>query len=160
MAQKLDKSMIGAAGEHLVLSRLLSMGLLAAQAPRGVRKVDILVNPLGGGEATLIQVKTRSASGRRGWAMNEKHEGIDDEDLFYCFVNLEPQHPVVHVIPAAVVANVIKSGHQLWLDTPGRNGHVHSQTAMRHLDPSDKNQPENWMAEYLENWEPILTRGV
>ena len=160
MTQKMDKSLIGAAGEHLVLSRLLSMGLLAAQAPRGVRKVDILVNSLDAGEATLIQVKTRSASGRRGWAMNQKHEGIDDEDLFYCFVNLEPQHPVVHVVPAAVVANVIKTSHQLWLDTPGRNGRVHSQTDMRLLDPHDKSQPDNWLDEYLENWEPILERGI
>lgn len=160
MTQKMDKSLIGAAGEHLVLSRLLSMGLLAAQAPRGVQKVDILVNSLGGGEATLIQVKTRSSRGRRGWTMNEKHEAIDDGDLFYCFVNLEPQHPLVHVIPATVVAEVIRTGHQQWLDTPGRSGHAHNQTPMRLLDPSDKNQPENWMDKYLENWEPILNRGI
>lgn len=30
-----DKSLTGAAGEHLVLSRLLTRGLLAAQAPEG-----------------------------------------------------------------------------------------------------------------------------
>ena len=28
-----DKNLVGAAGEHLVLSRLLSKGILAAQAP-------------------------------------------------------------------------------------------------------------------------------
>ena len=41
-----DKNLVGAAGEHLVLSRLLSKGILAAQAPRGARKADILVNHL------------------------------------------------------------------------------------------------------------------
>ena len=64
-----DKSLTGAVGEHLVLARLLTRGLLAAQAPRGVRKVDILVNFLNGGEPSLIQVKTSSTGS--GWAMNE-----------------------------------------------------------------------------------------
>jgi hypothetical protein len=36
-----DKSLVGAAGEHLVLARLLSRDLLASQAPRGTRK-DLL----------------------------------------------------------------------------------------------------------------------
>ena len=57
---KSDKQLIGAAGEHLVLSRLLAQGLLASQAPRGVRTADILVNPLDDGKPLLIQVKTRS----------------------------------------------------------------------------------------------------
>ena len=50
MTDKQDKSLIGAAGEHLVLSRLLANGFPAAQAPRGTRKVDILVNVIDGGE--------------------------------------------------------------------------------------------------------------
>jgi hypothetical protein len=48
MPHKIDTSLTGAAGEHLVLSRLLSRGVLAAQAPRGARKADILVNFLDG----------------------------------------------------------------------------------------------------------------
>jgi len=50
VTDKQDKSLIGAAGEHLVLSRLLANGFLAAQAPRGTREVDILVNGIDGGE--------------------------------------------------------------------------------------------------------------
>jgi hypothetical protein len=60
-----DKQLIGAAGEHLVLSRLLARGLLALQAPRGTRKADILVNPLDGGRPVLIQVKTTAGSKNR-----------------------------------------------------------------------------------------------
>ena len=43
-----DKNLFGAAGEHLVLSRLLSKGIFAAQAPRGARKADVSVNHLDG----------------------------------------------------------------------------------------------------------------
>ena len=52
-----DKSLVGAAGEHLVLSRLLSRELLASQAPRGTRKADVLVNPLDGGKPRSLVFK-------------------------------------------------------------------------------------------------------
>ena len=83
-----DKNLIGAAGEHLVLSRLLSRGILASQAPRGTRKADILVNPLDGGKPKLIQVKsTSSGSGPVGWKMKDEHMTEKSTDLIYCFVD-------------------------------------------------------------------------
>lgn len=120
---KPDKALIGAGGEHLVLSRLLCRGLLAAQAPRGVRKVDILVNFLDGGDPCLVQVKT-STSGLR-WPMNEKHESIVDDDLFYCFMHLRATNPTVHVMPAKVVARALTESHATWLASPGKNGREH-----------------------------------
>ena len=153
-----DKQLVGAAGEHLVLSRLLAKGILASQAPRGARKADILVNPLDGGRRVLIQVKTTSGSRTRvGWHMNVKHESITDSDLFYCFVNLGEDNPQVYVIPAKVVAKVIKSGHETWLSTPGSKGQKHNETDMRRISNSprleNKYAPDGWMDKYLENWE-------
>jgi hypothetical protein len=63
MPTKLDTQLTGAAGEHLFLSRLLSRGVLAAQAPRGARKADILVNFLNGRLPCLVQVESRQAGG-------------------------------------------------------------------------------------------------
>ena len=153
-----DKSLVGAAGEHLVLSRLLARGLLASQAPRGTRKADILVNPLDGGRPVLIQVKTTSGSKTRvGWHMNVKHESIKDKDLFYCFVNLGEDNPQVYVIPASVVAKVIKTGHEKWLKTPGAKGQKHNDTDMRRIKNDYgmdiKSAPAGWMDKYLEKWE-------
>ena len=74
-----DKNLVGAAGEHLVLSRLLSKGILAAQAPRGARKADILVNHLDGKPPCLIQVKLALvlAPTRVGiWAKSTKKKKI------------------------------------------------------------------------------------
>ena len=39
-----DYAVIGAAGEHLVLSRLLSKGIVAAKVPERTAKVDIVVH--------------------------------------------------------------------------------------------------------------------
>jgi len=156
--KKRDKSLVGAAGEHLVLSRLLSRGLLASQAPRGTRKADILVNPLDGGRPVLIQVKTTTGSKSRiGWHMNVKHESITDSDLFYCFVNIGEINPYVYVIPAAVVAKVIKTGHAEWLKTPGAKGQQHNDSDMRRISNTprleNKYAPAGWMDQYLEAWE-------
>jgi len=155
-----DKQLIGAAGEHLVLSRLLARGLLASQAPRGTRKADILVNPLDGGKPVLIQVKTTSGkSSRVGWPMNVKHESVTDKDLFYCFVNLGTDNPEIYVVPAAVVARIIRTGHSNWLKSPGIRGQVHNDSDMRKLsnNPRLENRyaPDGWMDKYLENWELI-----
>jgi hypothetical protein len=158
---KMDKSLIGAAGEHLVLSRLLARGMLAAQAPRGVRKADILVNHLDGKPPCLIQVKTRLGVGsRRTWAMNVKHQSITDKDLFYCFVDLGEDSPIVFVIPAKKVAAVINESHKKWMATPGKKGQAHNDNDMRRIGddiavPNLKSAPTGWLDEYLENWELI-----
>jgi len=155
VAHKIETSLTGAAGEHLVLSRLLSRGFLAAQAPRGTRKADILVNFLDGGEPFLIQVKARQYGSDGGWHMGEKHEEQIEEDLVFCFVDFEPEYPTVHVIPAKIVAETIKQDHQIWLDTPGKNGKPHNPTTFRRLKPNSNGKELGWMDEYLENWNQL-----
>ena len=150
---KVDKALVGAAGEHLVLSRLLTRGLLASPAPRGVRKVDILVNSLSGPEAFLVQVKTTTMGVHQGWQMNAQHEEIRESNLFYCFVDLKPEHPTVHVVPSEVVADVLTLDHQSWLDNPGRDGQQHKSTNMRKLRPGCVGQEPDWLDEYLEAWQ-------
>ena len=157
-AKMIDKTLVGPAGEHLVLSRLLSRGLLASQAPRGARKVDILVNPLDGGKPRLIQVKTRTPIGKKlGWHMGVKHESMSEEDLFYCFVNLELLNPSVWVIPSELVAQVVADTHAEWLATPGQKGQPHNQTDMRRImndyGKNFKSVRAGWMDNYLEAWD-------
>jgi hypothetical protein len=157
MAHKIDTSLTGAAGEHLVLSRLLSRGVLAAQAPRGARTADVLVNFLDESKKpVLIQVKSRQYGSDGGWHMSEKHENQDQADLFFCFVDFEPETPTVHVIPAKVVSEVVKVDHEIWLSQPGRNGQAHNPNPMRRIRPASNGMPEGWMNKYLENWSQII----
>jgi hypothetical protein len=156
---KNDTTLTGAAGEHLVLSRLLQRGIVAAQAPEGVRKVDILVNFLDGGAPCFIQVKARQGGARVGWHMGVKHESITDPDLYYAFVDFQPEQPRVHVIPSAVVAKVIRDGHQNWLDTPGAKGQPHNPTDFRRFELDAFGMPDGWHEQYLENWQQLVERG-
>lgn len=153
MAHKTDTTLTGAAGEHLVLSRLLQRGVVAAQAPEGVRKVDILVNPLDGGTPLFIQVKSRQFGSDGGWHMRAKHEAMIEDNLFYCFVDFEPREPVVFVVPSKVVADSIAEDHRIWLATPGKKGQAHNDHDMRRVRPKMASMPDDWMVQYLENWD-------
>jgi len=155
-----DSQLVGAAGEHLVLSRLLTRGILAAQAPRGTRKADILVNHLDGKAPCLIQVKIRSGKGSDGgWHLKAKHEDIKDPDMFYCFADLTDAHPIVYVVPALKVAEVVTESYAKWLNTPGQKGQPHNETDMRRIRNNYgedlRSAPDGWLNEYLEKSELI-----
>lgn len=153
----IDKTLIGPAGEHLVLSRLLSRGFLAAPAPRGARKADILVNFLDGGQPLLVQVKTTMTGATNGWFLSEKHEDIRDSDLFYCFVDFKPELPEVYVMQASLVADHVKNGHAHWMATPGKNGQAHNPTSTRRMDNKAQHdgRAAGWMETYREAWEQL-----
>jgi hypothetical protein len=158
VVHRTDTILTGAAGEHLVLSRLLQRGVIAAQAPEGVRKVDILVNSLEGGEPCFLQVKSRQFGSDGGWHMSQKHESISEPNIFYCFVDFEPEHPLVYVIPSDVVATVLRDDHQIWLRTPGKRGQAHNPTTMRRLTPISAALGTGWLEPYLESWDQVIQR--
>ena len=87
---KRDTQLVGAAGEHLVLSRLLNRQYLAAQAPPGAAKVDILVNHLDDKPPRLIQVKTITGKDiNNGWHMSESTKKLSTPPSFIVLWLLE-----------------------------------------------------------------------
>ena len=155
---KRDKNLTGAAGEHLVLSRLLSRGILASQAPRGTRKADILVNPLDGRKPRLIQVKTTSAEkGALGWKMKDEHMEDKSSDLLYCFVDFRSTPERVFVIPAKKVAEVLVAVDKAWMKKPKKDGTKREKNMWRMIKPQfivkTELTPKGWMDKYLENWD-------
>lgn len=157
---KIQTQLIGAAGEHLVLSRLLSRGILAAQAPQGTRKADIIVHPIDGGTPWLIQVKTRlKGSVGGGWKMDDKHLSDKSSNLIYCFVDLNASPEKVYVIPARKVAEVLSEADKLWMKKPKRDGSKRTKHNWRMIKPQFilklKTAPDGWMDKYLENWDQL-----
>jgi hypothetical protein len=45
---------------------------------------------------------------------------MKDANLFSCFIGMGQVHPEVYVVPAIVVARVIKEIHSTWLKTAGK----------------------------------------
>ena len=101
--------------------------------------------------------------------MSRKHESIISDKLFYVFVDIgkQPSTPIIsYILPSKVVADCIRSTHQVWLDTPGRGGKPHKEANMRMLFPDYTNiKPiteqwkavigqyrDGWLNPYRENW--------
>ncbi len=157
-------TLLGAAGAHHVMAELLRRGYIAALAPEGVPNVDILVTDVAGARLCSIQVKARRDIGADGgWHMKGKHENIQSDRLFYCFVNFGKEadtRPVVHVLPSGIVAEVLSAAHRKWLATPGKNGRPHKDGDMRRLLPdyarvfglTDNPYPAGWLNQYRDAW--------
>lgn len=156
---KLQKALVGPAGEHYVLFRLFQMGYLASLAPPGTPIVDVLVLSVDASIIASIQVKTRTTGADGGWPMSIKHETMVNKRLFYAFVDLESQLPTTYVVPSSVVAKVIFNIHRAWLASPGLRGKPHNDNELRRISPGWKiKMPEfenGWMQDYHEKWEQL-----
>jgi len=159
-------SLTGAAGEHLVMSRLLSRGHIAALAPQGVLNFDIVVTSPEGTNLCAFQVKTRWEKGADpGWHMQAKHEALTDERIFYAFVDLgrtADDSPAVYVVPSSIVARAVSLSYRRWLALPGAKGQPHKPTALRRLAFDYTKMcgegfdfGPGWLDAYRENWGQI-----
>jgi hypothetical protein len=154
-------SLTGAAGEHFVMSQLLRRGLIAALAPTGVPNCDIIVTDEIGDRLSAVQVKTRNNSGADGgWHMGKKHEGLDGQNLFYCFVDFcvgTTEPPITYVVPARVVAAVLAESHRTWLNQPGKKGQQRKDNDLRRFLPAYDHlgmasYSLGWLEMYREAW--------
>ncbi|MDD8022421.1 MAG: hypothetical protein PHX82_04855 [Paracoccaceae bacterium] len=157
-------TLLGAAGEHYVMSQLLLRGLIAALAPQGVPNLDIVVSDIDGRRQLGIQVKSRLKKGSDGgWHMGAKHEDIQSPTLFYCFVDfgdVSVDHPVTYILPSAKVAEVVRESHRAWLSRPGQHGQARNDSKLRRLVPDYRyayapDPPlyaSGWLDPYREAW--------
>jgi hypothetical protein len=160
-----QSTLVGAAGEHYVMAKLLRCGYIAALAPRGVPNIDIVVTDLEGSRSFSIQVKARRDIGSDGgWHLNEKHERLRDARLFYCLVDFgksEDALPKVYVVPSRIIADILTQFYQMWLTTPGKKGQPHKPTKMRRLLPNYSHifgaantfYPHGWLNKYEDAWD-------
>jgi hypothetical protein len=159
-----DSTLLGAAGEHFVMSELLRRGFIAALAPQGVPNSDIVVTNLTGNKLCTIQVKSRRDIGSDGgWHMKPKHADLIGDRLFYCFVDFGASidaPPVVYVLPSKIVARAIGDAHVSWLSTPGPRGQRRNDSSVRRLLPNYANAylgkvnpyPQGWLEPYKNAW--------
>jgi len=136
MAQTNSNS-VSLAGEFAVLSQLALRGYDANMTLGRTKAVDILVSNPKTLRMYKVEVKTNYRTSRdepklsklhgrtvSQWIMNEKHERLEDPDLFYCFVNIgKPTNEFkFYLVPSSVVARYVKEEHALWLNAKRPKG--------------------------------------
>jgi hypothetical protein len=152
---KVDTALVGAQGAYYVMARLAGLGWIPALTPRGTAGVDILAATLvAGGPQVRIQSKATTQGLRNGWLMSRKDEHPTAD--FYALVDLQP--PVtIYILPGEVVGRFLRTDHQTWLATPGRNGQPHRDNNNRVL-VGKRLLPEfqsGWLDVYRERWDSL-----
>ncbi len=154
-----NSTILGAAGEHFVMSQLLRRNMIAALAPTGVPNADIVVTDKLGDRLCAVQVKVRRDIGfDGGWHMGQKHEELTSPNLFYCFVDFGKSladQPKTWVVPGSIVAKSLQEIHQDWLRTPGKRGQQRNDSTFRRFMPDYEPLPQykmGWLQVYFENW--------
>jgi hypothetical protein len=122
----------GTAGEFYALSLFIRKGFVAGKAPEGTALYDLFVMTPNAFSFAPVQVKTVTNS--RHWMLSQRHEEVVS-NLIFCFVlfSSELTQTRVFLVPAAVVSNVIRTGHEIWMALPGLNGATHTNGNMRTL---------------------------
>ena len=170
---KIQSSVLGASGEHLILSQLLRLNFVAGKAPDNTKDYDLVVLNKDGTSSSPIQVKTTHK--KDGWVLSRKHE-VPIKDLIFCFVymELESNFTEIYLMDSKTVSNNVKLSHSIWLKLPGLKGQKHNDTDMRRLQrvahpniqkiknyekylnsaESEylKNHQDGWMEKYKDAW--------
>jgi hypothetical protein len=141
---KISKGLSGVAGEYFVAGELSRRGYIASITLRNTRGVDILVAGRHAARSAGLQVKTNQG-GDTGWLLNKKAEAMEEDGLFYVFVNLNGSGaPTCHVVPSAIVAEYVRRTHREWLAAPGRNGQSRKDTSMRKFKDTNDKWKDRW----------------
>jgi hypothetical protein len=135
----------GVAGEYFVAAELFRRGYIASISLRNTRGIDILATNQAATRSITIQCKTNQR-GVKTWMLNQKSEDFFAPDHYYVFVALgsATERPRFHVVPSQTVAKFIADSHQQWLQTPGRGGRQHIDSAMRNFRDEDDNYLDRW----------------
>jgi len=130
---KPQAAIVGSAGEHLVLSKLLIKNFIAALAPEYTKSYDIIVLNKDGNSSFPIQVKS-SYDSNYGWILSQKNEE-EIKNLFYAFVDFQSseEEPDIYIMESSLVAKLVSVSHQIYLKVPGKKGQKHNDTNMRRL---------------------------
>jgi hypothetical protein len=143
---------IAMTGEFYVLAQLFQRGYMAALTYGNAKSVDILVSAKSD-KMFKLEVKTAGSEGTWGsdkrpsqfgknyeWTMSQKHEGIKDKDLYYCFVILRgvDELPRFFIVSSQQVAQYVKTAYQYRLDLPGGGELKKTTTRMFRLKLNSK----------------------
>ena len=128
-----QSAVIGASGEHLILSHLLRLNFVAGKAPDNTKDYDLIVLNKDGTSSSPIQVKTTIRK-ERGWILQKKHEKVI-KNLFFCFVKLEAtsDKTEIYIMDSKTVSHVVENSHKIYLKLPGLKGQKHNDSTMRKL---------------------------
>lgn len=141
-----EKLLLGEAGEHLVISRLLRHGHLAGQTPRTWRADDVLIH---GGQS--IQVKTTKGA---EWLIS-KDLSVDPR-RFYALVDYrELLAPLIYVLPTRELAQACRTADRRYYEQRPASKPFDGYVVRDGWTHDVPEYPAGWLQSYLEAWDQL-----
>jgi len=154
-------TIIGNAGEYLVVGELLKRGVVAAPAPRNTPGFDVLVT--NGIKSLNIRVKTKTEAAD-SWVWVCKKDGnifsnLYNEADFTVLVDLGDQQtpPKYYIVPTKELDRRLKEIHEWWLKQTPKRGKSHDPNSrMRRIGLTFPHH-RDWLSNAMGAWHLILS---
>ncbi len=154
-----DKSSRGNSSQFFVAGELCRRGHSAVVTLGNCPNTDILCSNVEGTRFVHIQVKT-FVPGKSTCSVGQKAEKDFGENFFWVLGGIpEPGQNaefVYYIIPSKEMAKQVSKAHKLWLDTPGKDGRAHRDSAVRTVHLPPRTSFSGWdISEYEGRWDLI-----
>ena len=153
-------TIIGNAGEYLVVGELLRRGVIAAPAPRNNPGFDVLAT--NGIKSLNIRVKTKTEASD-SWVWMCKKDGtifknLSDKSDFTVLVDLKDTQtsPEYYIIPTVELDKELRAIFERWLESPPKRGSKphNPSNKMRRIGASE--YQKKFLSSGKWDWDKIL----
>lgn len=159
--KKGEGTIIGNAGEYLVVGELLKRGVIAAPAPRNSPGFDVLVTD--GINSLNIRVKTKTEASK-SWVWVCKKDGSIFKDLsdkadYTVLVDLRDQHtsPDYYIVPTMELDRRLKDIYEHYIKQPSKRGKPHSADSRMRRMGLDYPHHKDWLYEGKGAWSLVIS---
>ena len=154
-----EKSTRGNSSQFFVAGELCRRGHAAVVTLGNCPNTDILCSNIQGTRFVHIQVKT-FVPGIRTCSVGLKAEKDFGENFFWVLGGIpQPGQNAefeYYIIPAGEMATHVCEAHKLWLETPGKQGQAHRDSAVRTVHLPPRTSRSGWdISEYKDRWDLI-----
>jgi hypothetical protein len=154
-------TIIGNAGEYLLVGELLKRGVVAAPAPRNTPGFDVLATT--GQQSCNIRVKTKTPAAKSWVWMRGKDDsrtifkGMLDKGDFTVLVDLKgyDDSPDYFILPTGILNERLQKGFEEWVQSPGKGGRQRNPDS-RMLRLEVPEAPTDWLHDYHRAWKFLL----
>jgi len=153
-------TIIGNAGEYLVVGELLKRGIIAAPAPRNAPGFDVLAT--NGTRSLNVRVKTKTEKAN-SWVWNSNKNGnifknITDKSDFTVLVDLinEQTPPEYYIVQTHELDRRLKDIFKYWVAEPSKRSKSHNPNNKMRRIGMDFPHHREWLLNAKGAWHLIL----
>ena len=154
-----EKSSRGNSSQFFVAGELCRRGLVAVVTLGNCPNTDILCSNIEGTRFVHIQVKT-FVPGNSTCSVGLKAEKDFGENFFWILGGIpQPGQDArfeYYVIPSGEMAEHVSKAHKLWMETPGKKGQAHRDSAVRTVHLPPRTSFSGWdISPFKDRWDLV-----